>query len=244
MFVTNKRIKPPVEIDINGQKVKVVNEFKLLGVTIDSKLQFTKHVANVKLCIFRKLYSIKRLFNLCTAVKLQFFKTFVMPYFDYCSTLSCYFPKTTIIKLTKCFDFSIFRLFKLKPETNDRNDFNNKLEKYGLNNLQHRIIIRLSSFIHKIVNNDEAPQLLKNELTTNETHNKGYALRNNKHFSQSLQLKNHYGEATFNFVFVKLINNCFLNDLYINFSLFNKRIFNNINILYNKFIDIYPRFNT
>jgi hypothetical protein len=41
MFVTNKRIKAPKEIEITtGISVKVVEQFKLLGVNIDNKLNF------------------------------------------------------------------------------------------------------------------------------------------------------------------------------------------------------------
>jgi len=42
MFVTSKRIKaPPKEIEITaGISVKVLEQFKLLGVTIDNKLNF------------------------------------------------------------------------------------------------------------------------------------------------------------------------------------------------------------
>ncbi len=42
----------------NDNKIEVVNEFRLLGVTLDNKLNFIKHV------IIKKIYSIKRLFHL------------------------------------------------------------------------------------------------------------------------------------------------------------------------------------
>ncbi|RNA02075.1 hypothetical protein BpHYR1_041785 [Brachionus plicatilis] len=41
-----------------------------------------------------KLISIKRIFYLATS-------TFILPYFDYCSTLLCYFLKEAIDKLAK-----------------------------------------------------------------------------------------------------------------------------------------------
>ena len=69
---------------------------KLLGVTIDSKLNFETYASMIKNSVNRKLYSIKRLFYLCQSVKLQFFKSFIMPHFDYCSTIYCYFPKATL----------------------------------------------------------------------------------------------------------------------------------------------------
>ena len=68
MFVTNRRVKLPNEKtvckDINGKDIQVnfVNNFKLQGVTIDNKLNFSEHVSNVKKIVNRKLFSIKRLF--------------------------------------------------------------------------------------------------------------------------------------------------------------------------------------
>ena len=76
MFITNKRVKLPNEIYINGFYVKVVDSFKLLGVIIDNKLNFSEQCLNIKKLVNRKLYSIKRLFYLSTTVKIQFFKTY------------------------------------------------------------------------------------------------------------------------------------------------------------------------
>ena len=103
MFVTNKRVKLPNEIFVNTKivngkivetKVRVVSSFKLLGVTIDNKLNFSEHCSNIKRIVNRKLYSIKRLFFLCTSVKIHFFKRFILPYFDYCLSLIIYFPRS------------------------------------------------------------------------------------------------------------------------------------------------------
>ena len=57
MFVTNKQnIIIPEFIEINGNQIKVVSEFKLLGIIIDNKLNFIK-----KTC---RLYSIQKLLQL------------------------------------------------------------------------------------------------------------------------------------------------------------------------------------
>jgi hypothetical protein len=55
MFIHNKRKQEiPKSIEIrNGVNIEVVNEFKLLGVTIDSKLYFAKHIGNLCLSINR-----------------------------------------------------------------------------------------------------------------------------------------------------------------------------------------------
>ena len=71
MFITNKRVKLPKEITVGSKlvndksediKVSVVDSFKLLGVTIDNKLNFGEHCSNLKKIVNKKLFSIKRLF--------------------------------------------------------------------------------------------------------------------------------------------------------------------------------------
>ena len=124
MFVTNKRIKLPLEIIVDSKKndnkiveikVNVVKNFKLLGITIDNKLNFLEHCSNMKKIINMKLYSIKRLFYLATSAKIHFFKTFILPYFDYCLSLSIYFPKSIFQSINNCFNLCLYRLFKFKP---------------------------------------------------------------------------------------------------------------------------------
>ena len=119
MIITDRRIKKrPKEITVQDVPVAVVDNFKLLGVTIDNQLNFTKFSSEVKSAINKKLFTIKRLFYLSTSVKMQFFKTFLLPYFDYCLSLLMYFPKTTIQSLSNCFNSCLFKLFKFRLETN------------------------------------------------------------------------------------------------------------------------------
>ena len=100
-------------------------------------------------------------------VKLQFFKTFIMPYFGYCSSLLIYFPKTTIQKICNFYYYFLNKLLKIDSKihnylySKDENQLklnekcllNTKPEEFGLKNFEHRLIIKLSSFIYKI-NND------------------------------------------------------------------------------------------
>ena len=174
MFITNKKVKLPNEIEVGKNMVQVVKSFKLLGVTIDNKLNFSEHCTNVKKLINRKIYSIKRLFYLATTVKIQFFKTFILPYFDYCSTLLIYFPKQSIQSLNSCFNLCLFKLFKLKPEKIDfeeylpenyqdlvMENFSKKLHDYGLFTFQKRLLDRFLLFAHSILNYEKSPAELK-----------------------------------------------------------------------------------
>jgi hypothetical protein len=66
-------------------------------------------------------------------------------------------------------------------------------------------------------------KLLKEKLILNENINKGgYSLRNKFQINQSLKINNHYGEATFVYIYSKFINNIILNDLTLHFYSFKK----------------------
>jgi hypothetical protein len=152
MFVTNKRIMPPKEIDMNGSAVAVVSSFKLLGVTLDNKLKFDTFTSELRKKILVKMYSIKKLYQLCYSVKLQFFKSFMLPYFDYCSTLSIYFTKTVLQRMCSCYNICMVKLFKIKNEATNNNELNlhnNKLEKLSLFNFEHRLVSRIRTQEYK-----------------------------------------------------------------------------------------------
>lgn len=113
MFINKTRITTPNEILFDNKCVQVVNSFKLLGVTIDKKLSFLDHGRELRNNVNTRLFSIKRIFYLPYSVKIQFFKSFILPHFDYCSTLLIYFPKESIQKLANIYNQSLFKLLGL-----------------------------------------------------------------------------------------------------------------------------------
>jgi hypothetical protein len=81
----------------------------------------------------------------------------------------------------------------------------------------------MATFLHNIVNIEQAPKLLKDQIRMNVNINKGgYNLRNIFQVNQPLRIHNHYGEATFVYVCSKLINNFILEDLKNSFYSFKK----------------------
>ena len=62
------------------------------------------------------MFSIKRLFYLNTSVIIQFFKTFLLPYFDYCLSLYIFFPKFAIQRICNIYTICLYKLFKFKLE--------------------------------------------------------------------------------------------------------------------------------
>jgi len=244
--------KFPTFLTIDNNNIKVVDSFKLLGITIDNKLNFSKFVGDIRLAINRRLYSIKKLFYLSFQVKLQFFKTFLFPYFDYCSTIFIYFNKSAIQKIANCYYLCLSRLlnFKFTAKFNeskfDFNHLNNELEKLNLQSFQHRVLSRLLTFGHKIVNLSDSPENLSELLSTKGPVNHTYDLRNNQiHESlnvPSISYLNNFGTRTFEYVFPKLLNLTCILDIKISSKLFNIRVYNNINLYYSKFIQSFQNF--
>ena len=113
MFISNSANLIPPSISINGNDVEIVKEFKLLGVTIDDKLTFETHVKKIIKSVNIKLISLKSMFYLNHNVRAQFFKTFILPNFDYCFSLYIYMNDTQVNKLIKSFNTCIYRLFSI-----------------------------------------------------------------------------------------------------------------------------------
>lgn len=179
-------------------------------------------------------------------MKIQFFKTFILPCFDYCSTLLIYFTKEAIQKLANTYNQCLFKLLNIKCKINESNDYNtlnNRLEKLKLANFQHRVLNQLMVFIFKILNYENSPKNLKDAFVYNYSLNKKYSLRNaNELQTPRISNLNNYGELTFNFFFSKLINSLCVKDLDLDFNFFKSRIKNNINLIFNKFINIFAKF--
>lgn len=236
----------PSSILVDNHDVEVVSSFKLLGVIIDNKLSFSNHIASVRKSVNIKLYSIKKLFYLSFNVKLQFFKTFILPYFDYCSTLCIYYPKRAIQKLANSYFICLVRLFNFRYTVNKSSDFNkvnNHLVSYNLNCLQHRLIIQLANYVYKTINYNSSPTLLRNSFNKNYTLNKEHLLRNLHEFVIIIPCTyNNYYRNNFSFFFSTFCNSLIIKDLCLRPTLFKQRVLNNINLFFNKFVLLFDKF--
>jgi len=257
MIITNQMKKLfPTEILIGDIAVQVVDKFKLLGVTIDNKLNFDKYSSDLRKSINFKLYSIKRIFFLAHSVKIQFFKTFILPYFDYCLSLLIYFPKSTVQKISNCYNMCLLKLFKFKLEnsTTIKNDelndscvnnnrdlflYNEKLEKYGIQSFQHRFLKKIFNFTYKLINAEVSPVLLRN-IVLNADKSVARTLRGGKVVSDL-----ETGRAacsTFTFFFTRLLNNFSFINFYQQFSSFKYFINCDLELIFNTFMFLFPKF--
>ena len=260
MVITNKRLAIPESFTFNDIIIKCVKEFKLLGVTIDNKLNFETHVSILGRSINSKLFSIKKIFGLSTDVKVQFFKTFILPYFDYCSTLLIYFNKSVIQRLCNKYYLCLYMLLKLDiTDFTDYNQLNDYLlKKYAIPAFHHRLIQRLSVFSFKMLNISSSPENLK-EDATNSFFDLGISemiskepviIPDNVRVLRSRQItiknidplskfiKNTFSYFTYSFL------KCFdLKVFNLTLSEFILFIRSNINILFNSFTENFIKFN-
>ena len=214
--------------------IKVVDKFKLLGVTIDNKLNFLSYVADISLKINRKIHCIKRLFFLATSVKLQFFKSFILPYFDYCLTLSIYYSKEALQKLSNLYYNYLFKLFKFQLNNMEAVSINNFLKRFNLFSFQHRIFYRISMFS---INSKK----LISKLEQNTNRNIPYMLRNKDHLTVT-QTNLKEGKKTLQYFFSKFLNTFYINHLNLKFSIFKNFVLSNLDLFFEHFVSIFPNF--
>ena len=140
---------------LNGVSIKVVRKFKLLGVLLGDKMLFNKHIASICIKINFRLYSIKKLFYLATSVKVQFFKAFILLYFDYCLSLSIYYSKAVLQKLCNRYNMCLCKLFNSTKQDkfnfceNEPSSINKFLMKVNIFSFVHWIFILLNLFLFK-----------------------------------------------------------------------------------------------
>jgi hypothetical protein len=162
MIISNHSNKPTsigLTLSDASVVVDVVTEFKLLGCTLDNKLQFSTYVDLLKKTILQKLFAIKKLFFLSRSIKLHFFKTFLLPHFDYCSSLFVYFNKTSLEKLKKVYNSCIYNLLGVDLSGKTLDEQLMILEPFNLLPFFYRLFFRTSLFYHKILNSKILSQI-------------------------------------------------------------------------------------
>ena len=169
MFISKFKHQPNYIIldSINKIAVEVVTSFKLLGFIIDNKLTFNEYVESLVKLINKKLFAIKNIFYLSFKTKLKFFKTFILPHFDYWASIFIYFNKTVLEKIERHYNACLFNLLNIDLDSKLADAHDIFLEEFNLTTFFKRLFIRFSIFTYKILNKQMLHDF-KNSLITNE----------------------------------------------------------------------------
>ena len=83
--VARQNPPPPPSLSIGGQNLETVVTFKLLGLTIDDKLKFGPHVANIVKSTSFRLHMLRRLksFGMPVDELINIYKMFILPKLTY-----------------------------------------------------------------------------------------------------------------------------------------------------------------
>ena len=98
------------------------------------------------LCLYKFLQSYETL--------IRFFKTFILPFFDYCSSLFIYMSKTLLTRFNRFFCKCIYKLLKLNIHNLNIEEQANILANYNIRPYFYRLIERFAIFSKKIMIND------------------------------------------------------------------------------------------
>ena len=74
------------DIEIDGEKIKRVDHTKSLGLIIDDRLSWSKHVEEISKKVSSSIGALKRVRPfISTKTAVQIYNALTLPYFDYCS---------------------------------------------------------------------------------------------------------------------------------------------------------------
>ena len=143
MIISRSRTVDPPHPDllINNAPLTPCNSFKILGVTLDSKFTFEKHVRNISSSVAQKIGILRKSFRIFgdQAILRKCFNCFILPCFEYCSPVWSSAANSHL----KLLDRNLNAIKYLIPDLNT--------------NLWHRRSVSSLCMLHKIYHNVEHP---------------------------------------------------------------------------------------
>ena len=131
----NVNVDGHINIIINDQPIKKVNETETLGMTIDQHLTWSKHVQKKSKKISSAIGALKRIRPFITIdVANKMYKAIIQPHLDYCSTVWDGLGVTLLDKIQKLQN----RAARIITQSSYNTSASNLLEELGWNNVLTR----------------------------------------------------------------------------------------------------------
>jgi hypothetical protein len=144
-----------IYINIDNHEIEFVDEFKLLGVTIDNKLTFESHIDNIISKVNSKSFTLlSNLKYFPFKFRSSLFKLFIVPNFDYCSSAFIHLGnKTRRNRVQNCFNKAIKRLLNIRLENLNEKEQLAKLMAHNILPPFYRQFYRFCCFILIVLRN-------------------------------------------------------------------------------------------
>ena len=178
-------------VNIGNDVIPASASVKLLGVTIDSKLNFTEHVTNLCKTASQKIHALARISNFMNSDKLRIImKSFIESQFNYCPLIWMFHNRTLNNRINKLHERALRLVYK-----NSNCTFSELLVKDKSFTIHERNLQKLAIEMFKIKNN-LAPNLLSEIFSQYQP---TYGLRNNRSWNNSNVRTVYYGKETLSY---------------------------------------------
>ena len=144
-------------LSINGKEIRTAEELQLLGVTIDSQMDFNNHISALCKRASQKIGVLMRLRNLIpTTAKLHLFKAAILPHLTYCHLAWHFCKASDTRKLERLQERGLRAVFK-----NNNLSYVNLLKRAKLPTLLNRRLQDLCILMYK-VKHELCPSYIRN----------------------------------------------------------------------------------
>ena len=148
--------KENTSVKIGNDIIKSSNSVKLLGITIDNKLNFKEHLTNICKKVSNKLHGLARVSNYMSTHKLRIImKAFIESQFQYCPLVWMFHSRTLNNRINKLHERALRLVYK-----DDEYTYEQLLDKDNTVTIHHRNLQKLATEMYKIQNN-LSPKFMK-----------------------------------------------------------------------------------
>ena len=145
-----------LSVNIDNEIIRGSKDVKLLGITIDNKLDFGKHVARLCSKVSLKLHALVRISNFMKEDKLRIImKAFIESQFGYCPLIWMFHSRMLNNRINKLHERALRIVYK-----NSNLTFEELLQKDKSFTIHHRNLQKLATEMYKIKNN-YSPLMMK-----------------------------------------------------------------------------------
>ena len=179
--------------------IPITEDLEMLGVTVDDKMKFEKHIAKICRKVSQQIAVLKRMKKILPfETRKCLYLAFIIPHFNYCSETWHFCNKSAIAKLEKVNERALRFVFNEKQRP-----YSELLDKIGLPSLENQRLAKIVCTVFNVINSEQAPKSIKDLIGFR--HNK-YNLRGSKILKRPKASITTYGLKSWRFMAPKLWN--------------------------------------